>query len=89
MIIDKLIQIVESKGLERKRLIKEFQEIVWNDDSNSDNPAFDILCELAYDLDFYEPDEKIRKEDSSYYGDERLQQEIVFALNKLEAFEKN
>jgi len=84
MIKEKLKQIIASDDLEeRKELINEFQEQVWNGEINTDNPAFEILSELAHDLDFYEPDENLRKEDSVYYGDEKLMQEISSALEKM------
>ncbi len=63
----------------RKQLICKFQEIVWNDDN-----ASELLLELAYDLDFYEPNEEWRKEDPSYYGEERLEQEIKIVIQKLQ-----
>ena len=47
------------------------------------SPQWDIFGDLAYDLDFYEPDPVARAEDSSYYGDERLKEEIQMALEKL------
>lgn len=62
----------------RKRLISEFQKLVWGDPNSNE-----ILSELAYDLDFYEPDEALRREDSSYYGDERLEEEIKSTLQRL------
>jgi hypothetical protein len=62
----------------RKKNINEFQHIVW-DDENCD----ELYADLALDLDFYEPDEKLRKEDPSYYGDERLEKEIRSVLEKL------
>lgn len=63
----------------RKLLICEFQELVWNDEN-----ASELLSELAYDLDFYEPNEEWRKEDPSYYGEERLEQEIITVIQKLQ-----
>lgn len=74
-----LVQILQDKK-NRDNLIKKFQEEVWNNDN-----ANEILSELAYDLDFYEPNEDWRKENSSYYGDERLEQEIKLALEKLKS----
>lgn len=62
----------------RKQLISEFQEFVWNDDN-----ANELLSQLAYDLDFYEPNEDLQKEDQSYYGDERLEKEIKSVIQKL------
>jgi hypothetical protein len=72
-----LEQILQDKE-NRVILIKKFQEEIWNNDN-----ANEILSDLAYDLDFYEPNEGWRKESSSYYGDERLEQEIKLALEKL------
>lgn len=85
MMIDTLKQIIESKAVERKKLIEEFQKQVWNREIQINNPDSEILSELAYDLDFYEPDENLRREDFSYYGDERLKAEITATLEKLEA----
>ena len=69
----------------REALIEEFQEKVWNGAGYSaDERINKVLSELAYDLDFYEPNEQWRKEDPSYYGEERLKQEIHSTLQKLE-----
>ena len=45
----------------------------------------DILLELAYDLEYYEPDENLRKQNPSYFGDEQLIAEIGSVLQKLKA----
>jgi hypothetical protein len=45
--------------------------------------AYDILADLAYDLDFFEPDPFLRVESTSYYGRERLEEEIRTALRRL------
>lgn len=50
-------------------------------------PYFEILGALALDLDYYEPDESLRKEDSSFYGEDRLEQEVLQALRELEKLE--
>ena len=63
----------------RKQLICEFQELVWNDEN-----ASEILSELAYDLDFYEPNEEWRKESLIYYGDDRLEEIVKTAIQKLQ-----
>lgn len=62
----------------RTALIKKFQNLIWDDDN-----ANEVLLTLAYDLDFYEPNYDIRKDDIVYYGDERLETEIKIALQKL------
>jgi hypothetical protein len=73
-----LEKILKDK-LDRKRLISEFHDLIWKDEN-----ANEILTELAYDLDFYEPKEELRKEDPSYYGDERLEEEVRLAIHKIQ-----
>ena len=75
--LDLLKQILKEKN-NRKYLISLFQKEVWNNEN-----ANEILSELAYDFNFYEPNEKLRIEDSSYYGDEKLELEITAAINNL------
>ncbi len=81
--IDLLKKILEEKD-NREKLIKEFQSYVW--DAKITKP---LLGELAYDLDFYEPNEKIRKESPNYYGDEHLEKEILDVLKKLQNYRKS
>ena len=78
-----LEQILKSEGPKRERLIKEFQQKVWNGADDFSVSGSEALAELAYDLDFYESDENARREDSSFYGDERLEREIRRALERL------
>jgi len=68
----------------RASKVSEFQEAVWNSDEEAGNDAVcEVLSDLAYDLDYYEPDPVIRSEDPAYYGDDRLVKEIVRALHRL------
>ncbi|MCE7060682.1 hypothetical protein [Dyadobacter sp. CY343] len=73
-----LEQILKDKE-NRQSLIKQFQELVWNDEKSSE-----VLSELAYDMDFYEPNDAWRKGDRSYYDDKRLEEEIKDVIRKLE-----
>ena len=68
----------------KQELIKEFQDEVWNDESIQDETLNEILSQLAYDLDFYEPNEEWRKESLSYYGDDRLEEVVKSAIQKLQ-----
>lgn len=77
-------EALAASGQERMLILKEFQDIAWNDVSIEDEQINDILTDAAYILDFYEPNEAWRKEDPSYYGDERLVEEIKSMLQKLE-----
>jgi len=67
---------------QRQQLISEFQQIIWNSDLPT-SWEFEVLRDLAYDLDFYEPDVKLSAEDASFFGDERFEEEINAALRKL------
>ena len=75
----KILEQILQDEQNREALIKEFQKLIWNDEN-----ANEILSEFAYDLDFYDPNEKHRKENSSYYGDDRLEEEIKSTIQKLQ-----
>jgi hypothetical protein len=86
-VISLLIQTMEEQA-ERDQRIREFQRFVFHtakppaDFSQED---WEILADLAYDLDFYVSDPNLRREDASYYGEERLVSEIRESLAKLGA----
>jgi len=46
-------------------------------------PVQDILTDLAYDLDYYEPDPRARQESPSFYGPKRAVELIESALSEL------
>lgn len=77
-----LYRIINEKN-NRELLIKEFQENIWDTDPNLNDIEYELLSTLAYDLDFYEPNEIFRNEDSSYFGDEKLEELINEALEKI------
>ena len=69
---------------DRRQLINKFQQMVWDAPEDlSGSWEWDILRDLAYDLDLYETDISARFEDASYYGDERLEEVIRAALRKI------
>jgi len=69
----------------RQSLIKSFQQEVWNVKmGEKQSKALEILQELAYDLDYYVQDAELRQEDPTYYGDDRLVEEINSALKQIE-----
>lgn len=80
---DLLTKALNSSDKERQNNIKQFQNIVWNDTSIKDELLNDLLTDIAYLLDFYEPNEELRKEDPSYYDDNRLEEEVKLAIQKL------
>ena len=74
----KILEEILKEKKNRRILIKEFQDLIWNDEN-----ADEVLSELAYDLDFYEPNDELRKEELSYYGDQQLEKEIKTVIQKL------
>lgn len=82
--VDNLNKILEEKEPVRAELIKTFQNKVLNDETIEDESLNEILTELAFDLDFYEPNEEWQQEDNSFYGTERLAEVLKSALQKLQ-----
>ena len=69
---------------QRKESIKRFQQLVWeSSEPIATEWVWETFTELAYDLDFYEQDPMIRKEDPSYYGEEILTEKVRATLAKL------
>jgi hypothetical protein len=69
----------------RKATVKQFQALVWESPRHTvAKEVYDVLADLAYDLDYFEPDPVSRAQDTSYYGDQRLEQEIQAALRRLQ-----
>jgi len=83
-----ILKAILSDKANRKQLVKQFQQSIWDKEEEEDNVIDEILSELAYDLDFYEPDKELRAESPSYYGDDRLEAEIKSALQKIEQYRK-
>jgi hypothetical protein len=86
-IIEILNKILKEKEPFRTELIDDFQSDFFNDDCMED-----ALCEIvrviAVDLDFYEPNEEWRKQDSSFYGNEKLEEIIKQGIIKIENYNK-
>jgi len=84
-IINLLYRILKAQGLEKITHIASFQKYIF-DDSFPENENFSVvLCDLAYDMDFYEPNEEQRKQSPSFYGDEELGKRIKSTIAKLES----
>jgi hypothetical protein len=84
-LIEFLQFVLKSEQPIKQELIKGFQNEIWNDESIQDETLNEILSELAYDLDFYEPNEEWRREDPSYYDEDRLEEILKNAILKLQA----
>lgn len=88
-IVKLLFEAYNSQGKERESKIKKVQELIWEDQTINDEKLNDILTDIAYNLDFYEPNEEWRKENPSFYGDEKLEKEIRGSLKKIDAYKSN
>lgn len=80
--------ILEASGPEKWAEVKAFQKIVWEEKpfENQDKSFEDIVGTLAYDLEYYEPDEPKRKQDASYYADDKLHEVIKEGLEKITTY---
>jgi hypothetical protein len=79
-LLDEVLASQEKENLDQT--VPKLQKLVW-DTSDGDNTAWEILRDLAYDLDYYVSDSKSRAEDPSYYGEDRAMEEIRTARNRL------
>ena len=87
MMLSELINLLEqilSDRAQRAEHVKQLQQIVWNTiNLHPDSEVIRILRDLAYDLDFFEPDDQVRADDPALYGDARLEEEIRSTLERL------
>ncbi len=84
-----LKQILTEKESEKKAHIIAFQKGVFNNEYFKDERLNEILNELAYDLDFYEPNDEWREEDVSFYSEPRLRELINEGIKKIEGYTNN
>lgn len=93
MMLDEIISLLQkistSSKEERAANIKKLQNIIWNDNSISDDYLNNVLTDIAYILDFYESDARKRKESPNYYDDIQLMNEIKLAAQKIEDYKSN
>jgi hypothetical protein len=86
-----LVDLLESAVRDLARLssaVAEFQAAVRSasdDDLVMTPDQRELIRDLAYDLDYFEPDASLRAESSSYFGADGAIDEIRQALEKLRA----
>ena len=67
----------------RREAVANFQKEVWNlTDSSADFPELRILRDLALELDYYQPDATVLK-DNGRSGDQELEAKIGVVIKKL------
>jgi len=78
-----MLDVILVDSANRERLVKDFQKRIGNNLFTASEEETKIYDALAYIFENYEPDEEVRREDPSLYGDDRLIMEIDKALIKL------
>ena len=81
-----LVKVQSSNKVERDTFIAEIQNLIWNDETMTNETINDVLTDIAHILDFYESNINFRMEDPSFYGDEQLEIQIKAAIVKIEKF---
>ena len=76
---------------DKQKAIRDIQDYVNNNDDflKLNQHTQDVLSEFAHDLDFYESDPSLRQEDSAYYDETRLKEEVEKVIEKLNALQAN
>ena len=79
-----LDKILTSDRNDKMKYISKFQDLAWNDVTTiKEDELNELLSSIAYDLDFYEPNEKYKTESLDYFGENRLESILKNALKKL------
>jgi hypothetical protein len=81
-----LYKVERSYAAARTGNIAALQEKIWDEPAIANEAIQQFLSDLAFDLNFYESNERDRDEALGYYGDERLLTIISRAIEKTEAF---
>ena len=77
-----LHNILTSDVTQRKSMVALFQSWVWGL-TPQETLFFNLINDLAVDLDFYEPDTEKCQEHQSYFGDQKLCSLVTTAISKL------
>ncbi|MBI3009397.1 MAG: hypothetical protein HYY57_00175 [Candidatus Omnitrophica bacterium] len=81
-----LLLIIRKDPSNRKATVWKFiRKVQETDPPSEDNAVWELLGDLSVDLDYYEPNEKYRREDASFYGEERLEELIDQAFARFQA----
>jgi hypothetical protein len=86
MNMDEIVLLLTQALADRRqmpRIIGEFQREVWHGQVAGPPEFIEVLRDLAYDLDYIEPDPAPRLEDESYQGLDRAETEIRRVLARI------
>ncbi len=82
-----ITKIRDSPEYERSKVILEFEKLVSGGKFDISHALYEILDDLVETLAYYVSNPEWRKKDRSFYGEEKLVQNIQGALQAIEALE--
>jgi hypothetical protein len=80
-------ELAATPGNRSARILKLEEMVDELEDSTEEED--EVLIDMIIDLAYYVEDPKLRAQDGSYYGEERLQSEISEALSRLARLQKS
>jgi hypothetical protein len=86
--LDKLLQLlVKASRDPRQETVWDFERCFRDHERSLKHSigedAYELLCDLAYDLGYFVADPVVRMEDPAYYGPVGLEEDIKAALRRL------
>jgi hypothetical protein len=86
--LEKLLQLLIKLSHDaRQEAVREFQRCFVNHQNSLERSvgkdAYELLCDLAWDLNYFVADPVVRMEDAAYYGPDRLEKDIKATLRQL------
>lgn len=85
MNVEQIVQLLY-RALAQRTQRREIVETVVREvsDHREEEPQWEVLRDLAWDLSYYDPNDDDRAKEPSYYGDDRFDREVAEALLKLD-----
>ncbi len=81
----RLLEEIRDGSSDKEELIMSLENLLWGDEGGAiPSELRATLADLLVDLDGYEPDAKLRREDSGYFGEERLRAVVSSFLEYLD-----
>ncbi len=83
LLLRQILREKEGRAKSVERFVMEAANLESTIEGSAQENIFEIMKDLALDLSYYEFDSKVRQQESSFYGDERLEELILDALTKI------
>lgn len=82
-LLHQILREKEGRAKSVDRFVVEAANMESTIEGSAEENNFEIMKDLALDLSYYEFDSKVRQQESSFFGDERLEELILDALTKI------